>query len=102
MPEKDIQVFVSGGAVSVNHPTVELQKNVDMARWTVTTPGLNSLTITNKADGSVIASCDVNGSSGSCTARSRTFDKEGTISYLVTVRVNGAALELDPDLIIRP
>lgn len=102
MADKDIQVSVSDGVVSVNHPSVELKKNVDQARWSVTTPGLNSLTITNKADGSVIASSDVNGSSGSCSCKSKTFAQEGTVSYLVTVRINNQNHELDPDLIIRP
>ena len=103
MADKDITVSVSSsGVVSVDKPVVELKKGLDQAKWTATAAGLESLTITNKDGGAVIASCSVNGSSGTCSCKSRTFDTEGTISYMVTVRVNGADHELDPELVIKP
>jgi hypothetical protein len=103
MADKDIQVSVSSsGVVSVNPTSMELKKGLDQAKWTISATGLESLTITNKADGAVIASNTVNGGSGSCSCKSKTFETVGTIQYMVTVRVNGSDHELDPDLVIKP
>lgn len=102
MAEKNIQVTVSGSAVSVDQPSVELQKNVDQARWSVTVDGLDKLTLTRKDNGEVLASCEPGNGSNSCFAKSKTFSTDGKIEYMVTVRVNGTDRELDPDLIIKP
>ncbi|MEA2489370.1 MAG: hypothetical protein QOH21_1162 [Acidobacteriota bacterium] len=103
MADKDINVSVSSsGVVSVDRPSVELKKGLDQAKWNVSVTGLEKMTITNKADGAVIASCSGNGSSQACSCKSKTFDAVGTVSYMVTVRVSGVDHELDPDLIIKP
>jgi hypothetical protein len=103
MADKDIKVSVSSsGVVSVDRPTVELKKGLDQAKWNVSVTGLESMTITNKDGGAVIASSNANGNSQACSCKSKTFDAVGTVSYMVTVRVKGVDYELDPDLIIKP
>lgn len=103
MADKNIQVSMSAsGVVSVDQPVVELKKGIDQAKWNVSVSGLESMMITNKDDGVVIASCTVNGSSGSASCKSKTFEQTGTIQYMVTVSANGATYELDPDLVIKP
>lgn len=103
MAEKDIQVSVSGsGVVSVDQPSVELKKNVDQAKWNVSVAGLEKLTLTRKDNGEVLASCTPGNGNNACSAKSKTFSTDGTIQYMVTVRVNGADHELDPDLVVKP
>lgn len=103
MADKDVQVSVSSsGAVSVDKQTVEVKKNVDQVKWNVTVDGLQSLTLTRKDTGEVLASCSPGNGSNSCSAKSKTFGSEGTIAYNVIVTVNGATHELDPDIIVKP
>jgi hypothetical protein len=103
MADKDVQVSVSSsGVVSVDKPVIELKKGLDQAKWNVTVAGLDSLTLTRKDNGAVLASCTPGNGTNSCSAKSHTFETEGTISYMVTVRVNGTDHELDPDIVIKP
>lgn len=103
MADKDVQVSVSGsGVVSVDKPVIELKKGVDQAKWNVEVAGLDSLTIKRKDNGAVLATCTPGNGNDACSAKSHTFDAEGTISYMVIVRVNGTDHDLDPDIIVKP
>ncbi|HEY0143225.1 MAG TPA: hypothetical protein VGF48_20195 [Thermoanaerobaculia bacterium] len=103
MADKDVQVSVSGsGVVSVDKQVVEVKKGMDQVKWNITATGLESLTLTRKDNGEVLASCTPGNGNSSCSCKSKTFETEGTISYMVTVRVSGTDHELDPDIVIKP
>ena len=106
MADKGIKVSVSGSTVSVDDPKAELSLGAgfDQAKWTCKESGLTNMEIRSKPGSSpLITTCSQTATdTWVCETKKFVSTDIGKYEYFVNVTVNGAVLNLDPDLIVKP